>query len=72
MTDKSFCLKVVSKWIKTALREKKKQFFALQDFILDDLEYTHKASEMLKMTEFLESLDQKDEEVIVVRRYVNL
>ena len=69
--DSQHCLKIVDNWIKSASREDKKQFFALQDFIRDDLEYTHRADVMLNMTEFLNSRKQ-DDDMIVIRKYINL
>lgn len=68
MTD---CLKIVDKWIEKADQETKKKLFMLQDFINNDLEYTRRAESMLKMTEFLESMKQ-GKDVIIVRKYVNL
>ena len=69
--NESTCLEIVDKWIKMASKEDKKKFFTLQDFIRDDLEYTHRADAMLEMTEFLDSLDQ-NKELIIVRKYINL
>jgi len=70
--NESTCLNIVDKWIKsTKDRQIKKQFLTLKDFIMDDLEYTHRADSMLKMVEFLDSLDQ-NKEVIIVRNYINL
>lgn len=68
MTD---CLKIVDKWIEKADQETKKKLFMLQDFINNDLEYTKRAESMLEMTEFLESMKQ-GKDVIIVRKYVNL
>ena len=68
MTD---CLKIVDEWIKKADRETKKNLWALQDFIRDDLDYTKRADPMLKMTKFLDSMEQ-GKDVIIVRKYVNL
>lgn len=68
MTD---CLKIVDKWIEKADQETKKKLFMLQDFIRNDLEYTRRAESMLEMTEFLESMKQ-GKDVIIVRKYVNL
>jgi len=69
MTD---CLKIVDKWITTTHdKTKLKNLFMLQDFIRDDLEYIHRSDYILKMTKFLESMDQT-KEVIIVRKYVNL
>lgn len=69
--DSQHCLQIVDNWIKTASREDKKKFFTLQDFIEDDLEYTHRADAILNMTKFLDSRKQ-DEDMIIVRKYINL
>lgn len=68
MTD---CLKIIDKWIEKADQKTKKQLFMLQDFIRDDLEYTKRAAPMLRMIEFLNSLEQT-KDVIIVRKYINL
>ena len=68
MTD---CLKIVDKWIEKSDQETKKKLFMLQDFIRNDLEYIRRAESILEMTEFLESLDQA-KDVVIVRKYVNL
>ena len=69
MTD---CLKIVDEWISaTHDKTKIKNLFMLQDFIRDDLEYIRRADYILKVLEFLDSLEQT-KEVIIVRKYVNL
>lgn len=69
MTD---YLKIVDEWISaTHDKTKIKNLFMLQDFIRGDLEYIQRADYILKMSEFLESLNQT-KEVIIVRKYINL
>jgi len=69
MTD---CLKIVAKWIiATHDKMKLKNLFMLEDFIRNDLEYIHRSDYILKMTKFLESMDQT-KEVIIIRKYINL
>ena len=70
--NESTCLSIVDNWIKsTKDRQIKKQLLTLKDFIMDDLEYTHRSEAMLKMSEFIDSREQ-NKEMIIIRKYINL
>ena len=70
--NESTCLEIVDKWIKsTKDHQIKKQLLTLKDFIMDDLEYTHRSDAILNMSELLDSREQ-NKELIIVRKYINL
>jgi len=71
--EQKICLKIITKWINTVVDIKKRKIlFIIQDMIYDDLTYTRKNKTIKKVSSFLSSGDQKNEELQRIRKCVNL
>ena len=71
--EKTEAIKIITSWIDNAkTRQQQRDFFLVADFIHGDLEYIKSNESILKISNFLNSGDQDNEDLITIRKYLRL